>query len=162
MMANRAAGLMASPQLFFDGSEDKYDLWETRFLGHLHILKLKETILREPMSDEQRAQDNQKNADCYAELIRLIDDKSLSLIRHEAEDDGRKALKILKEHYSGKSKPRIINLYTSLTNLRMSEETVTDYLIRAENTITALKDAGETLSDGLIKAMTHSNHWLFM
>ena len=142
-MANRATGVPA-PQLLFDGSEEKYDLWETRFLSCLHILKLKETILHEP--DQASDEDTRKNADCYAELVRLIDDKSLSLIRHEAADNGRKALGILKEHYSGKSKPRIINMYTSLTKLRMAEnETVTDFLIRAENIITALRDAGETI-----------------
>ena len=80
-MANRATGVPA-PQLLFDGSEEKFDLWETRFLGCLHILKLKETVLREP--DEASDEDRRKNADCYAELVRLIDDKSLSLIRHEA------------------------------------------------------------------------------
>lgn len=114
-MANRATVVLA-PQLLFDGSEEKYDLWETRFLGCLHILKLKETILREEPI-EANDEDRWKNADCYAELVRLIDNKSLSLIRHEAADDGRKALRILKEHYSGKSKPRIINMYTSLTKL---------------------------------------------
>lgn len=103
---------------------------------------------------EQRAEDRRKNADCYAELIRLLDDKSLSIIRHEVADDGRKALKILREHYSGKSKPRIIDLCTSLTKLNMKEnESVTDYKIKAENTIMALKDAGEVMSEGLVVAM---------
>lgn len=154
-MATNTAGVIAS-QLLFDGSEDKYELWETRFLGHLHMRKLKGTILNEPIGagEGEIAQDNAKNADCYAELIRLIDDKSLSLIRHDAADNGRKALKILREHYSGRSKPRIINLYSSLTKLRMTEtESVTDYMIRAENVITALRDAGETMSDGLTVAM---------
>lgn len=76
---------------------------------------------------------------------RLIDDKSL--IRHEAVDDGRKALRILKEHYAGKGKPRIINMYTSLKLHMEHKETVTDYLMRAENIITALREAGETMSD---------------
>lgn len=84
-MASRATGVLA-PQLLFDGYEEKYDLWETRFLGCLHILKLKETILHEPATDaneQQLGEDSKKNADCYAELIRLIHDKSLSPIRHE-------------------------------------------------------------------------------
>lgn len=153
-MANKAA--TPAPQLLFDGSEERYDLWETRFLGHLHILKLKDTILT-AFTDgtiEEQAEDRRKNADCYAELIRLIDDKSLSIIRHEAADDGRKALKMLREHYAGKSKPRIINLYTSLTKLHMKDNgNVTDYIIKAENIIMALKDAGEVMSDGLIVAM---------
>nr|XP_061819399.1 uncharacterized protein LOC133608210 [Nerophis lumbriciformis] len=140
-MAARTTGAV-SPQLYFDGSESKYDLWEARFLGHLHILKLKDTVLNEPVGEEQAAADRIKNPDCYAELIRLIDDKSLSLIRHDAAYDGRKALKILRDHYSGKSKPRIINLYTSLTKLRKADrESTTDYIIRAENLITALRDA---------------------
>lgn len=148
-MAARSTGAL-SPQLFFDGSKDKFDLWETRFLGHLHILNLKETIL-----NEQRAADRTKNLDCYAELIRLIDDMSLSLIRHNATFDSRTALTILREPYSGKSKLRIINLlYTSLTKLRKTDgESTTDYIIRAKNLITALHDAGKTLSEGLIVAM---------
>lgn len=121
-------------QIIFDGTEDKYDLWETRFLSRLHILKLKDTILRVPTDDAALVADPGKNADCYAQLVNALDDKSLSLIRHEAAEDGRKALKILREHYSGKSKPRILNLYTSLTTIQMAEgETVTDYMIRAEN-----------------------------
>ena len=77
----------------------------------LHILKLKDTILREPAGEAAIAADPAKNADCYAQLVNALDDKSLSLTsRHDAADDGRKALKLLREHYSGKSKPRILNL----------------------------------------------------
>lgn len=85
---------------------------------------------------------------------RLIDNKSLALIRYDAAADGTKAHKILKEHYSGKSELWIINLYTSLTKIRMADnESVTDYIIRAENTITALIDARETMIHGLVIAM---------
>ena len=42
--------------------------------------------------------DPEKNADLYAELIQVLEDRSLSLVMREAPNDGRKALKILKDH----------------------------------------------------------------
>ena len=59
--------------------------------------------------------DPEKNADLYAELIQVLEDRSLSLVMREAPNDGRKAFKILKDHYRPKEKPRIIALYTELT-----------------------------------------------
>ena len=41
-----------------------------------------------------------------------------------------KALKVLRKHYQGNGKPRVIALYTELTSLRKGEnETTTDYII---------------------------------
>ena len=52
-------------------------------------------------------------------------------------------------------KPRIISLYTELTSLsKGTDESVTDYIIKAEKGATALRDAGETVSDSLLTAMT--------
>ena len=72
----------------------------------------------------------------------------------DAVDDGKKALEILKNHYGGVSKARVIALYTELTSLAMHEdETVTDYIIHTEKTMTALRNTKETVSDGLVIAM---------
>lgn len=113
------------------------------------MLGLKDTIL----SKEENV-DSEKNEECYAELIQFLDDKSLSLVMHDATDDGRKALQILQDYYASQGKPRIIALYTELTSLKKADnETVTDYIIRAEKAVTSLRNAKEVINDGLIIAM---------
>ncbi len=134
-------------RIFFDGDERKYELWETKFMGYLHILKLKETV----ESEEPNAA---KNADVYAELIQVLDDRSLSLVMRDAKDDGKKAISILRGHYMSSGKPKVISLYTELTTLSKGEnEGVTDYTLRAEAAVAALKNAGEEVGDALLIAM---------
>ena len=141
--------------LHFNGDERKYEMWETRFLGYMLMKGLKDTIDPKLNSDgEYDAAEPAQNEKAYAELIQWLDEKSLSLVIRDARDDGREALKTLRAHYRGKGKQRVIRLYTELTSLVMKpRETVTDYILRAENAATGLREAGEDISDGLLVAM---------
>ena len=134
--------------LHFSGEVEKFELWSIKFKGYLRLNKLHKTL------EEATTGDDEKNAELYATLVQVLDDKSLNLIIRDAADDGRKAFKILQDHYQGTSKPKIISLYCELTSLKKNkEESVTEYMLRAENTATRLKQAEEVVSHGLLIAM---------
>ena len=136
-----------SCRLVFDGKEENYELWEVKFSGYLRSQKLHDVL----HADEP---DADKNAQVFGELVQCLDDTSLKLIIRDAKDKGKEALQILRNHYLGTSKPRIISLYTELTSLKMAaDETATAYMIRAETASASLQSAGETISDALLVAM---------
>ena len=115
--------------LVFDGDESKYELWEVKFLSLMRIQKLHDVFVP---SEGEEALDEVKKANGFAKLVQHLDNRSLCLIIREAKDNERKALKVLREHYQGIGKPRIIALYTELTSLKKGEnETTIDYMIRA-------------------------------
>ena len=100
-------------RLLFDGDERKYEQWENKFLGYKRLQKLKDRITVAEDTEINAA----KNKEVFAELIQFLDNKGLVLLMRDAQDDGRKALKIVRAHYPGTGKPREISLYTGLTSL---------------------------------------------
>jgi hypothetical protein len=137
-MATPSTGYGPSPNsqwqnLYFNGDERKFEQWEIRFLGFLKIKKLKEIVSPDdPANPPTDAESVSKNEEVYAHLCQFLDSTSLLLIR-DARDDGRKSLKILREHYQGSSKPRIISLWTELSKLKKNhDETATNYLLRSD------------------------------
>ena len=150
-MANTALnprGYGPHKSLQFTGEAETFELWEVKFKAYLRLNSLHKVIETVVDGDEDR------NAEVYAALVQVLDDKSLNLIIRDAPDDGRKSLEILRAHYLGTSKPQIISLYCELTSLKIgSSETVTEYMLRAEKAATRLKQAKEVVSDGLLVAM---------
>ena len=135
MSTSSGYGLVASKwqNLVFNGDEQKFEQWEAKFLGYMHLKKLKQTILHAPIPVEVEVpaegdqdarietrleDDTEKNEQAYSELIQFLDERSLALVMRDGRDNGREAFKILREHYASKTKPRIITLYTQLTTLK--------------------------------------------
>ena len=101
-------------------------------------------LLKVIVAPDSEDVDEENNAEEYAELIQFLDDRNLSLIMRDATDDGRKVLKILRNHFRGSSTPRIISLSTELTSLvKRPDETITDYIIKAEALASVLRHAKE-------------------
>ena len=143
-------------RLYFDGDERGFEMWETKFLGYMRLKELQETIDPTPPTDntETPPANAAKNANAYAELIQFLDDRSLGIVMRDAKNDGRKALKLLREHYSGTGKARLLSMYISLGSLMKDPaETITDYILKAEKMMTALRNAGEVASDSLLISM---------
>ena len=73
---------------------------------------------------------------------------------NDATGNGREALRILRSHYKGSEKPRILTLYSNLCNLRKGSESLTEYVsIKAERLATNLKSFGETGSNSFLIVM---------
>ena len=114
MAVNRIAtgygpSVTRTQRILFDGDKRNFTLWKP----NLH------QIFKD-LDNDNFPLDEKKNEETYAELVQVIDDRSLSLIMRDAKDDDRKALKILWNHYRPTGKPRVITLYTQLTSLAMS------------------------------------------
>ena len=88
-------------KIFIDDDESKYELWEVKFLGYLRIHYLHQIILS--TTDQSYDMDFvEKNAAVFAKLIQYLNDKSLSLVIRNAQDEEGKALTILREDYESK------------------------------------------------------------
>ena len=107
-------------RLMFYGDGQKYELWEEKFLAYMLLKDLKKTIL--PLADGTQDETDfaTKNEKAYAELIQFLDDTSLQLVMRDGKDNGRESLKILRTHYKGKGKTRLLSLYAELGTLMKS------------------------------------------
>ncbi|XP_067930528.1 uncharacterized protein [Watersipora subatra] len=153
---NTSTGYGPRNHLFYSSNPTDYQMWETRFTNYLYTLDIK--LYKAALPKEDSVQDEEdfhiSNRRTYAELVQVLDERSLQLIMANAANDGRKALRVLRQYYASTEKPRVLSLYEELTTLRLNDtEDITGYLIRAERAATGLRTSGEQTSDNLAIAM---------
>ena len=135
--------------LYFGGDSNKWEEWEVKFLAYMNLKKLKKVIMQDGGQTTPA-----KLEEAFSELVQFLDNRSLHLVMRDARDNGREAMKILRNHYAGRGKQRIVSLYKTLCNMRMKDGMeLTDYIIKGETVAAALKSAGEIISDGLLQSM---------
>ena len=89
----------------------------------------------------------------WYELVQCLDKKSIMLIRSK-KGDGAETWKVLKSRFKSSERPRIQNLFTNLINISMGQnETVVDYLSRAEDYQLNLSENNESISDEMFKSI---------
>ena len=108
-----STGYGPAKHLMFNGEDTDYEVWEMRFSSYLRLQKLHKYVMNpddslktEPDTQQEGsnttavlAEDGEKNAEVFASLVQFLDDKSVNLIIRDARNDGRKALKILRDHF---------------------------------------------------------------
>lgn len=82
---NELKGYGTSSRLFFDGDSSKYEQWETKFFAYMRVKEMRDAV--DPESRTILSQSMKEKG--YAELIQLLDDRSLNLVMKDGCDDGR-------------------------------------------------------------------------
>ena len=99
-----------------------------------------------------------KEDQIYCELVTYLDSESLMFIRHDCKrpdgsGNGFKAWKMLCDRFISKEKPAVMSITSQLTNLRLEGgEKVSSYLLRSQELLSQLRNAGENMSDTLVNS----------
>ena len=95
---------------------------------------------------------DEAEAQVYYELMMHLDKKTALFIR-PYKQQGSTAWKALVRKFKSSEKPRVFQLTQQLTNLKMSNETVEDYIVRAETLLGDLRGADQTISDDVFQTL---------
>ena len=133
----------AAGGLCFDGDSEKWEEWEVKFLAYLNLKKLKKVVMQDGGPTTAA-----KLEEAFSELVQVLDSRSLHLVMRDARDNGREAMRILRNHYAGRGKQRIVSLYKNLCNIKMKDGmNLTDYIIKGESVAAAFLLVKSSVTD---------------
>ena len=80
-------------RLYFNRDGDTFPIWETHFINYLFTFykEIHDTILPRTAAMQQSTEAREKNRIAYAELVQVLDERSLQLIMSDCRKDGRAA-----------------------------------------------------------------------
>ena len=152
----------------FSGKESDFPYFCEIFEARMFILKLHSVLEGTAKSADYVPKDADPNdaatkeaakkkldeaeAQVYYELMMHLDKKTALLIR-PYKQQGSTAWKALVRKFKSSEKPRVFQLTQQLTNLKMSNETVEDYIVRAETLLGDLRGADQTISDDVFQTL---------
>ena len=88
-------------RIYFNGDPESFTVWETRFTNYLYTVD--KGVYDAITGNEEGDDFAEKNRKAYAELVQVLDERSLQLIISDTANNGREAFKVLKNHYAQES-----------------------------------------------------------
>ena len=92
--------------IYFNGDPESFTAWETRFTTYLYTVD--KGVYNAITGNEEGDDFAEKNRRAYADLVQVLDERSLQLIMSNTANNGREAFKVLKNHYASTEKPRVL------------------------------------------------------
>ena len=137
--------------LCFSGKAEDYETWEDRVYAYLSEQGF-DAVFDEAAavggSAEAMADITVMNRRVYNIVIQVLDRESIRLVRNDAKFDGRKVFQILRNYFCGTGRSRVLSLFTEIGSLKKKDcESVTRYILRAEEIMLALKVAKHPIDE---------------
>jgi hypothetical protein len=148
-------------RLEFSGKDEDFCCFAEQFEAKMYSLKLHKVLLdrvttpekTDPEDNAAKVTREKEEADLaelryqvWCELIQCLDRKSVLFVRAH-KGNGAAAWKRMQQHYKSTERPRIHKTIAKLTSLKMEHnETMSDYLTRAEDMQMDLEEVGEAMS----------------
>ena len=157
-------------RIVFSGKEEDFSYFAEQFEARIFHLKLNKildetvdyrnfmaSLRRNASSDQKQAAIDkgkeifeEKQLHIWYELVQALDKKSVLFLR-PYKGNGSKAWDVLRKRFKSFERPRLQKLISELTTLKKnSNETVIDYLTRAEEIQYNLEQVNEEVSDKML------------